>query len=360
MTTINDVARRAGVSRATVSAVVNRNKFVSPALTERVLRAIDELDYRPNLIARSLRNSATRTIGLIVPTLLSPWVAFVRGVQDCARQAGYTVLLLDTDDEAEPERAGLRLMLESRVDGLVWAPASPANAELLRVFAQARVPVVLGARALDDAPVDMLYCDDRRGAYEATLHLLRLGRRRVGLLALRPTVLNSARRVEGYRDALRDRGMPAESTLIEVGGMHEEDGYRAALALLPHPDPPDAILSCNHPMVFGVLRAAHELGMRVPEDLAIVGFDELPWSAYLQPPLTTVRQPMHELGFGAAELLLGRIRGTRSGAPEHTVFPAELIVRESCGAPRPAAPAVNAAVTPPGVVVEKGGFITRS
>jgi LacI family transcriptional regulator len=327
---IYDVAQESQVSVFTVSAVINGKKHVGKKLRERVETAIRKLNYRPNLIARSLAKQRTHTIGMIVPDIANPFFPMVvRGAEDAAQKHGYNLLLCNSDDTLAKEEAAVELLLSKRVDGILLTKAAEDfRPSLMQMIKEVNIPFVLVMRTYPKLTKDAVITDDYQGAYDAVSHLARAGRRRIGLIGGPLKVSNAIARWEGFRDALKDRDLPYNKQLIIEGDYRIESGFRAGHALLSHR--PDGIYVANHLMTIGLLKAAEEMGLRCPEDFGLVSFDDYPWLGVFRPRLTTVELPKHQLGTEAAELLIRRIAGDRSIAMVKKLQP-ELRIRESCG-----------------------------
>lgn len=327
---IYDVARESGVSVFTVSAVVNNKSHVGKKLRERVEAAIRKLNYRPNLVARSLANRRTHTIGMIVPDIANPFFPMVvRGAEDAAQKHGYNLLLCNSDDTLDKEEKEIELLLSKRVDGiLLTKTAEDFRPSLRQMIRDVGVPFVLVMRTYPKLTKDAVITDDYEGAYNAVCHLARVGRRRIGLISGPLKVSNAMARWQGFHDALKAEGLPFEQKLIVEGDYRIESGFRAGHALLSHR--PDGIYVANHLMTVGLLKAAEEMGVTCPEDFGLVSFDDYPWLGVFRPKLTTVELPKHQLGSEAAELLIERILGRRTKAVVKKLQP-ELRVRESCG-----------------------------
>jgi LacI family transcriptional regulator len=327
---IYDVARESNVSVFTVSAVVNKKAHVGKRLRERVDTAIRKLNYRPNLIARSLANRRTHTIGMIVPDIGNPFFPLVvRGAEDAAQKHGYNLLLCNSDDILDKEERAVELLLSKRVDGILLTKASEDfRPPMQQMIKEANVPFVLVMRTYAALTNDAVITDDYHGAYEAVRHLARAGRRRIGLISGPLKISNAKERWQGFHDALKAESLTYESELVIEGDYRIESGFRAGHALLSHR--PDGIYVANHLMTIGLLRAAEEMGMSCPDDFGLVSFDDYPWLSIFRPRLTTVELPKHQLGSEAAELLIRRITGDTSKAIVRKLQP-ELRVRESCG-----------------------------
>ncbi len=327
---IYDVARESGVSVFTVSAVVNKKSHVGKKLLERVESAIQKLNYRPNLIARSLAKQRTHTIGMIVPDIANPFFPMVvRGAEDAAQKHGYNLLLCNSDDNLDKEESAVELLLSKRVDGILLTKAAedfrPAMRQMIK---EMNVPFVLVMRTYPKLTKDAVITDDYQGAYEAVCHLARAGRHRIGLISGPLKISNAKARWQGFHDALKAKDLPYDPELVIEGDYRIESGFRAGHVLLSHR--PDGIYVANHLMTIGLLKAAEEIGLKCPEDFGLVSFDDYPWLGIFRPRLTTVELPKHQLGSEAAELLIQRIAGDHSKAVVRKLQP-ELRVRESCG-----------------------------
>jgi LacI family transcriptional regulator len=327
---IYDVARESSVSVFTVSAVVNNKSHVGKRLRDRVEAAIRKLNYRPNLVARSLAKQRTHTIGMIVPDIANPFFPMVvRGAEDAAQKHGYNLLLCNSDDSLDKEENAIELFLSKRVDGILLTKASEDFRPSIRqMIKEVNIPFVLVMRTYPKLTNDAVITDDYHGAYEAVSHLARSGRRRIGLISGPLKVSNAMARWQGFHDALKAQNLPLEPQLIIEGDYRIESGVRAGHSLLSHR--PDGIYVANHLMTIGLLKAAEEMGLKCPEDFGLVSFDDYPWLGIFRPRLTTVELPKHQLGSEAAELLIRRIAGDTSKAVVRKLQP-ELRIRESCG-----------------------------
>ncbi|MDX6547310.1 MAG: LacI family transcriptional regulator [Gaiellales bacterium] len=327
--TLKDVARAAGVSQATAARALGGYGYASPNARGRVQESARRLGYTPNAVARALVSNATLTVGLIVGDIENPFFAAVaRGLSDVLEAAGYTVLLANADEDSERERRALRALRSRRVDGLAVVPAPGAR---LEGVVESGVALVQLDRAVRGLAADAVLVDNAAGASAAVSHLIRLGHRRVGIVSDSPQISSTAERISGYRRALRAAGIELDAALISIGGSHQSEAPRAALALLERRDRPTAVFTANNFMTHGVLQAARQLGLRIPTDLALVGFDDFDWTTLVDPPLTVVAQPAGELGRVAGERLLARIHGDTS-PPRRLRLRTRLIVRGSCGA----------------------------
>ncbi|MGJ3701759.1 LacI family DNA-binding transcriptional regulator [Variovorax sp. AFSI2.2] len=331
MATIKDVALRAGVSVTTVSHVVNDTRHVSAKGRERVEEAIRELGYVPNAMARSLKSNTTSTLGMLIPNSSNPYFAeIVRIVEDRCFGAGYTLVLCNTDDEPHRQSVYLQVLAERRIDGLIVVSTGAGDDDsLVTQLHGLRIPTVLVDREIADPACDLVETAHMQGGLLAVRHLLSLGHKRIACIGGPVGVMPSEQRIEGWRMALAEGGAaPNADALLWRGGFTSQGGYEAMHAILRTEQAPSAVFVCNDLMAIGALRAAHESGVHVPDDLSIVGFDDIELSAYTSPPLTTVAQPKERIGALAVDMLLERVGGKRRDARKVVLQP-ELRVRAS-------------------------------
>jgi LacI family transcriptional regulator len=337
VSTLSDVARRAGVSTMTVSRVVNGSTHISEETRARVNAAIAELGYLPNGPARQLRSRQTKTLALVVTDIRNPFFTTIAGgVEDTARAKGYAVMFCNTYESEVEEAAYVRLLIERRVDGVLLVPASGATASL-RLLQERGIPTVLVDRHLPNIEIDEVRGASRAGAREVVLYLMGLGHRRIALLTGPKAVSTASDRVEGYLDALREGCSEDECGPIRYGQFSEESGYEMTNDVLRSRPRPTAIFAANNFIAFGAIRALDEAHLRVPEDISIVVFDDLPSAWILNPYLTAVAQPAYEIGTQAATLLLRRLSGELVDGPCSIVLPTELAIRRSSAPPPRAA-----------------------
>jgi len=332
MVTMRDVAERAGVSVTTVSHVMNATRPVSDDVARRVRQAMDDLEYQPNLLARSLRKGQSLAIGMVVPDSVNPFFAEVaHGIEDTGFAEGYTVVLCNSGGDLERELVYVSKLVERQVDGIVIVAAG-LSSERICDLQDRSVPVVVVDRRLNGvaAGVDSVLVDNERGGWLATQHLLELGHRRIGCITGPFDLTPSAERVTGYRRALEEAGIAYDSTLVVRGDFQHASGFTAASQLLSLPGPPTAIFACNDLMAMGAIGAATASGRRVPDDLSIAGFDDVRLAAFTNPALTTIAQPKFEMGKLAASLLVARIKGADI-EPRHYTLDVHLVVRASTG-----------------------------
>lgn len=332
MATMRDVAERAGVSVTTVSHVLNNTRPVSDRLRRRVLAAMAEMEYQPNRLARSLRRGDTYTLGMIVPDINNPFFSeLARGVEDTGFAGGYSVILCNADFEEEKEQHYVNVLVEKQVDGLLLVAAG-LSLEHIQGLLERKVPLVLVDREVAGMEIDTVLVDNRQGAWLGVCHLLEQGHRRIGYIGGPAGLSTSEERLAGYRQALADAGLAPDQQLLAAGNFQHDGGYHAARELLAAENPPTALFAANDLMAIGAVRAALQRGYTIPDNLSLVGFDDVPLARYTNPPLTTVAQPIYEMGVVATELLLKRLR--RPGRPaERRMLQPELRLRHSTSAP---------------------------
>jgi LacI family transcriptional regulator len=333
--TIRDVAEHAGVSIATVSHVINKTRTVSEELQQRVQQVMDELGYRPNAIARGLRTSKTQTIGLIVPNNANPFYAEIaHGVEVVCFSAGYSVVLCNSDRDIEKEITYSELLLNKRADGIIFAGAWVGDQlDHIRGIVEGGIPVVAVDRFLPGIMADSVVANNIDGGRLATRHLVSLGHSKIACIRGFPENTPNAERVKGYLEILSESGIEIVDDYVRKADFQVEGGYQAAKELLDSSDRPTSIFACNDLMAIGAMRGALDLNLQVPEDISIVGFDNLPLTRFLEIPLTTIDHKMLELGSVSANLLLDRMNNPDSD-PVREVIDVDLIVRSSTATKR--------------------------
>ena len=330
MTTIKDVARRAGVSISSVSRVLNDFPDVGDEVRDRVLEAIRELNYRPSRVAQRLRATTSRLVGVIFSDITNPfYIHVLHGVELLFSQQGLSVLIGNANADQDLEASFIRLMQTEGVAGLIIAPTKE-DAPALASTVQDGLPVVVIDRRMNNMDIDTVLVNNFKGARQAVDHLIRLGHQRIGIVS-GPLHLTSGReRYSGYLQAMSDAHLPIDPSLARFGDYRQSSGYDLAHDLLNLPISPTALFVANNQMTLGALNAIHEAGRLIPDDVAVVGFDDLSWAISLNPPLTTVAQPTFDIGVHAAQLLLDRI--AEPNRPTRTiVLETQLMVRASCG-----------------------------
>ena len=336
--TIRDVARLANVSVSTASAVINAKATVREALRLRVLRAIEALDYHPDNVARSLKARCSKTIGIVVPDLTNVFYPeVIRGMEDVARESGYSVIFCDSREDGELERSYLRMLLSKRVDGVLIAPADPYGAR--DCLTRQRIPFVFFDRVPRNFPGTAVVTDNFEASRNAIRYLVGLGHERIAIVVCRPNLPNVSERLEGFRQAMKENHLSVPEEYFQYVGYQSEGGYQSGLELMRLPLPPTGIFSCNNKMTLGVMRALGELHIPCPERVSILGFDDFEWAANIHPRLTAIAQPTYEIGKQAMELLKRKLEGERDSAgsaePHVMVLHNELSVRDSTAPPFP-------------------------
>jgi len=330
--TIKEVADLAGVSVGTVSHVITGSVPVSEPLKIKVQAAIKELDYHPNHVARSLKTSKTRTLGIIVPDMtISFFPQIIHGAEMAARERGYSVIAANSMESTDRQSELLSLLRSQQVEGiLVVVAAAPMPVNQMSRLIEAGVPVVCLDRVPEKIPVDSVSVDDISAAEMGTDHLLANGYRRIAIVTGPLSLQNESRRLQGYERSLRRAGEPASEALVWQGNLKSED--LAAMCrerLSDRATRPEAILCTNGPTALGALRGLRECGLRTPEDIGFVTFDELTVDDLFSPAITTIVQPAYEIGSRAADILLDRVENGKSGGVRTVRLPATLKVRES-------------------------------
>lgn len=334
--TLADVARMAGVVAMTASRAINQSGYVSAEVRRRVSEAVEKLNYRPNMVARQLRVRHLNAIGILLPDIANPFsTELVNGVRQVFDEAGYTTFIATTSGSIQQEQASLRAFVDHRVDGVIVATrGTMIGDEVLRDISRRGIPTVTIGRPVKLPSVDCVTANHWQGAFDAVSHLISIGHREIGFIGISPEDRLSLRRYAGYAAALEQAGLAVCSDYT-VGPPNapafatQEDGFAGMVNLARLRRPPSAVFARNDFTAIGAMRAAHTLGMRVPDDVAIAGFDNIPLAAFTTPPLTTVAQPITEQGAAAARFLLNRISATKRGASKKILMECKLIVRGS-------------------------------
>lgn len=333
--TIIEIAKQSGVSRSTVSRVINDDPNVNSTTRQRVRSVMQRLNFQPNAAARGLAAGKTRILGLVIPMgvaalFTDPYFPqIIQGITAACNQHDYSTMLWLAEPEYE-RRTIQQIVSAGMIDGVIVASALTDDA-VIDAVRMRHIPFVLVGRHPIHNDITYVDVDNRMSSRDAVLHLLRLGHRRIATIAGPLNMIGGMDRLAGYRDALKSRGLLADEKLIAEGDFGEESGYRAMRELLPNA--PDAVFVASDTMALGAMRALREAGKKIPDDIAVVGYDDMPFAAHTEPPLTTVRQPIHRAGFVAAETLMDLIQ-EHDAAPRRVILPTELVIRESCGAQR--------------------------
>ncbi|NLX69819.1 MAG: LacI family transcriptional regulator [Clostridiales bacterium] len=328
MATIKDVAKRAGVSTSTVSRALSGKVPVDKETREKVMEAVRALNYQPNILAKGLKEGRTNTIGLIIPNICNPvFPAVARGVEDVARENGYTVVLCNTDEDMAMEINYVEKLQNRWVDGLIFATAREESEHIIKLKQQ-DFPVVLVARHMGQS-VDAVVVDNYKSSVEAVNYLIETGHKKICIIVGDRNLILYRERLEGYKYALESAGLPVVSEMIlDVSG-RDDNGYNAVKDLLKRGVVPDAIFATSDPRAIGAIRAVKDCGLKVPDDISVVGFDDLDISSYIDPPLTTVSQPLYEMGAQAARRLIGIINGEKNEKSKLMLMSTKLVIRKS-------------------------------
>jgi DNA-binding LacI/PurR family transcriptional regulator len=329
--TLAEIAQLAGVSVSTVSrALTNSNHPLKEETRRRIVNLAEEMGYNPNLVARSLQSNRTHTVGVIVDRMRSPFAAAtVQGIQDGLRQAGYSISIINSNRDQDLVIEAIQTFHSRRVDGIVILNSWLHTFNDPFLSLQDR-PFVFVNRLFSSAIHNCVAPGDRYGAQLAVKHLVDLGHRRIAYINGLETWLEAQNRLAGFRDVLTEHGLVVDDTLIRPGDWGVDSGFQATQELLALDQPPTAVFAANDLMALGAIYAVQEAGLRVPDNVAVVGYDDRDFAAWMRPTLTTIRMPSYEMGQAAARLLLEQIAGEE--LEDATQIPGELIIRQSCGA----------------------------
>jgi LacI family transcriptional regulator len=335
MATIHDVAKRAGVAPITVSRVLNHSGYASQDTRERVEAAAAELEYVPNRLARSLRSKRTNTLALVLTDITNPFFTTVaRGVEDTASDAGFTVVFCNTDESETEEQKYLQVLLQQQVDGILLVPARSTPESVEMIQKQGTPVVVLDRKMPPNTKVDVVRCENVEGANQLVKLLIGLGHRQIAVVSGPKIVSTAEDRVVGYCQAMTEAGLTSNADHIYYGAFTQDSGYamtKQVLALQPRPT---AIFAANNLIGIGVLKALQDVGLRVPEDVAMVSYDDLPANLVTFPFFTVAVQPAYEMAKKATQLLLARLAGAAPAQCQEVVLPTEIIIRQSSGQAR--------------------------
>jgi LacI family transcriptional regulator len=334
MPTMKEVALAAEVSTATVSHVINGTRHVREEVRQRVFETMERLNYQPNAVARGLRTKRTQFLALVIPDITNPFFTdLARGFQDAADQQNYVVVVCNTDRALNRELRFLDMLRQQRVDGLVLNPAKVTTKDLKSQLKD-QVAVVLIGSQIDDPNFDLVMVDNVQGGFDAVLHLIELGHRRIGLVVGERTTSSGLLRYQGYRRVLERYGLPHEDQLITEGSFTYEGGYECMHRLLALPEIPTAVFATSDVMALGAMAAIEEAGLTIPGDISLIGFDDIPEVARSRPRLTTIAQPRYQMGWESARVLINRIENGSSLPRQRIVLEHTLVVRESTAFPR--------------------------
>lgn len=321
MASMNDVAQRAGVSIATVSRVLNNNGNVNESTRAKINKAIKDLKYQPSRVAKRLRSKSisSNLLGILIPDIENPfYVDVLRGIEELAYENNYAIIMCNFGQDEKKEKLYLEILQSEGIDGLVVAPAHEDD-PLLKKMVKDGLPVVCVDRGLKDSNVDVVLVDNVTGAYNAVDYLVKSGYKRIAYIAGLPAIPSSLLREKGYKEALADNGISFDPELVRFGNSKHKSGVELCDELLKLPNPPDAFFTGNNLITLGALETIHKWKLKIPEDIAIIGFDDMQWSSSLNPPLTAVRQPAMEIGKRAVELLIQRIKDPQRSCIQMTL-----------------------------------------
>ncbi len=328
MTTIKDVAKKAGVSVATVSHVINDTRYVSELTKAKVKAAMEELNYQPNAVARSLRRKESMIIGLIIPDNTNPYFAEMAwSIEYASKNQGYSVILCNSDGDVNKESSYLDVLIKNQVDGIIIVAAGKSSVNFQK-FLGRKTSIVMVDRDSPNVRTDSIQINNGMYGEIATEHLVALGHQKIACITGPRDVTPSFDRVDGYKKALSNNKIPLKDAYIIRGDFRPHGGYLAGCKLLEMDDPPTAIFACNDLMAYGVMRAAVEKGINCPDDLSVVGFDDIYLSTYINPPLTTIKQPRIEMGEEAVFSLIQRLKNPDRLA-RNIILEADLVIRSS-------------------------------
>jgi DNA-binding LacI/PurR family transcriptional regulator len=328
---LNEVADKAGVSIATVSRVINNNPNVNGEKKARVEQAIKLLKYRPNRVAKRLRNKSAsgNILGVLIPDIQNPfYVDVLRGIEDVSFEHRYALIMCNFSQDDKKEQMYLDILQSESIDGLIAAPAHENDQKIISMVKNG-MPVVCVDRGLKDVDVDLVTVENQNGAYSAVDYLAKKGYKRIAYISGLAHLPSSQQREAGYLKALTDNGLSIDRSIIKYGDSRHDSSLKLCQELIAMENRPDALFTGNNLITLGALETIHMNGLNIPNDIAIVGFDDMNWSNSLNPPLSAVRQPAYEIGKRAAELLIQRINDP-SRSTVNMILKTELMVRKSC------------------------------
>jgi LacI family transcriptional regulator len=335
LVTIYDVAKEANVSAMTVSRVINNKGRISEATRIRVRKIMDELGYVPNTVARSLVLQETKMLSLLITDITNPfYTTIARGAEDAAMRFGYKLLFGNSDENINKEKDYLDMILSTRVDGVLFAPAGDPSIEHLRLLEKRKIPFVLLDREVPGVESDRVLGDSKEGAKLLVEHLLELGHSRIALINGSSDTSTARNRLQGYKEALtqRDIGFDPQLALeVTFRGLENESVLSPLFAL---EKPPTAIFAANNFLAISIIRSLKSMNLRVPEDISLVGYDDLGFASELNPFLTVAVQPAYQFGYEGIGLLIDRIQGTAASEPRTLLFPSEIVIRSSSISPK--------------------------
>jgi LacI family transcriptional regulator len=327
--TMKDVAKLAGVSTTTVSHVINQTRHVNDETKMSVAKAMKELEYRPNILARSLRSGETKTIGLIVPDGSNPFFAEIaRQIEDLGYRKGYSVILGNSDNNPDKQTSYINTLLAKQVDGVIFISTGGETSEL-QLLTENNIPIVVADRDLSLSLTDVVLLDNEKAGYEATRYLLDLGHRCIACITGPDDLSPSMLRLKGYKRALKEFNIGFKENLVEKGDFRFRGGEVAMERLLNQSCPPTAVFALNDMMAIGAMKGITKAGLEIPGDISVIGFDDIEFASAVKPALTTMAQPFSELSSKSVEMLINRMCGKINETNQRVVLTARLIVRDS-------------------------------
>lgn len=327
-TTIYDIAKATGVSIATVSKVINNVGRISQNTRDKIMKAIEELQYQPSMVATALTGKLTYTVGLLIPDLSNPFFAeMARSVEDRGHELGFNLVMCSTDNDPDKVVQYIRLLKQKNVDGIILATGIK-DEKVVKELISHKIPVALIARDMPALAIGTVLVEDFRGGYLATEHLVQLGHRKIAIIVEDLSITSSKERLRGYRYALEERELPFDENRVLVSDFTIEGGKALTKKLLDSADPPTAVFACNDLLAIGAIQAAREKGLKIPDNLSVVGFDNSILATIIDPPLTTVAQPIQDMGHKVMDLLYQEIQGDKHAKQRIVLLP-ELVVRKS-------------------------------
>ena len=329
MTTMRDVAKKARTSVFTVSSVVNNTYPVSPKLKRRVIKAIKELNYTPNSIARSLKNKKSFLVGLIISDIEDIFFPkVIKGIENIINKTNFNMILCNTMNDPEKEKKYLQIMVQKRVDGLILFPASSSEKNLIR-FLERKIPIVLIDREILSINISTVVMNDYDASFNVTNYLIEKGHKHIGIVVFPNLISTGEKRLRGYIDALEKKGIELDQNLIKITGFKVEEAFRATNELLNLKNRPTALFTANDIMFSGAIKAINSKNLKIPDDISIITFYDFNWLKYLSPPITAVKLPTFEMGQQAAELLLEMIDSNEKKYYRKIMLKTKFIERNS-------------------------------
>jgi len=328
MPSIKDVANKAGVSTATVSRVINNTSFVSSKVKKRVLKAMDELDYQPNLAAKSLRSKKSNIIGLLMPDIANPfYMNVIKGIEKVMRENSYNILVSNSDDDIEIEKQQLKIFNSQLVDGLIMRATHDDHSFLNKYFDNCPI-VFVDCKPINFTKGDMVLANNIEGSFRAINMLLKNGHKKIGYIGGIPTLTTTEERKIGYKKALLHAGLNPQDSLIKLGNSRIDSGYKFAAELVKK-EKVTAIFSGNNLITLGVMKFLKEQNIIIPDEVSVVGFDDIEWASFTDPKITTIKQPSKKIGIKAAKLLLQRIQSENEKKYQEYRLAVNVISRNS-------------------------------